>query len=223
MPNNRYLSEVKIVGLDALLDSYKKAPDAAATAAQLALNSGARTARRLSADKILSQVNLGPDYFKGSKGDQRLAVRLAKQGELTSEVIARKRPTSLARYSLNRTVRRGQPVNVKIRNKIKTGAKVSGGSRSEAPFFLLKLRAGKADIESKFNLGLAVRLRKGEKLSGKYKLVKPLNPGKDNVVLLYAPSVDQVFQTVRFDVRNPVGAHMQAEFVRQFERLFDGR
>lgn len=219
---NRYAPTAKLVGLDGLIDAYRRAPAIALKAAQIAVNEGTRTARAMSADRILSQVNLGPGYFKGSSGAQRLATRLASGTDLTGEVSARQRPTSLARYSLTRTPRRGQPVRVKVRDRVKTGAKVSGGGRDVAPFFLLNLRAGSAD-SGKSNLGLAVRLRKGEKLTGKYKFSKPLNPGKQNVLLLYAPSVDQVFQTVRFDVRNAVGRKMELEFSRQFTRLFRGQ
>lgn len=78
--------------------------------------------------------------------------------------------------------------------------------------FLMRLKAGNS-IETKSNLGLAVRTAKGKRPDKAYKPVKV----SENLWLLYGVSVDQAFRTAREKVRPEAEAYLEAEFNRLLE------
>lgn len=84
--------------------------------------------------------------------------------------------------------------------------------------FFVRLRQGAVLTEDQFNIGLAIRLKKGESLQATQK-ASPLGGG---AYLLYGPSVAQVFGTVREDITPEVADFSAYEFARQFRRLSHG-
>lgn len=76
--------------------------------------------------------------------------------------------------------------------------------------FLVKLKSGNAKTDTQFNLGLAIRLKPGERLRNKTSMTQL----DHNVYLLYGPSVDQVFRTVREDIAPDTASFLEAEFRR---------
>ena len=82
--------------------------------------------------------------------------------------------------------------------------------------FLLRLRAGTAEIDTKATLGLAIRLKPGEKLAGAY--AKKMNAS--GLYLLYGPSVDQALLSrqresgVAVDIADQTAAYLDDEFQR---------
>ncbi|MFC3724402.1 phage tail protein [Neoaquamicrobium sediminum] len=172
-------------------------------AAHQAINRTLDRARTASAREIRKQVNFPAAYLQGE--DSRLSVtQRASSSRLEGVITGRRRATSLARFVVGSS--RGKGVSVKVKpDKVETMKRA----------FLMKLRAGNASIDTKSNLGLAVRTRDGKKPSAAY---KPVKIG-ENLYLLYGPSVDQVFRTVREDV-----AKDTQEFLnREFNRLLDLR
>ena len=131
----------------------------------------------------------------------------ATQTSLESVIQARGRPTSLARF-ITGGGRPGQEgVTVRVHK-----------TRHLAGAFLMKLRAGTADIETKFNLGLAVRLKPGKTLRNK-RFVTQVSSG---LYLLYGPSVSQVFldnqeQGVAADMESDILDTLENEFRRLLE------
>jgi hypothetical protein len=82
--------------------------------------------------------------------------------------------------------------------------------------FLVRLRAGQGPVQDgAFNLGLAIRLRKGETISNKVQMV----PFGGGLYLLYGPSVDQVFRGVASENAPLLADAFADEFFRQFVRL----
>jgi hypothetical protein len=82
----------------------------------------------------------------------------------------------------------------------------------------VRLRKGASLTQDNYNVGLAVRLKPGERLSNKTAAHKSwLIP--DSVALLYGPSVDQIFRDVAGDISEPVAALVADQFFRQFARL----
>ena len=79
----------------------------------------------------------------------------------------------------------------------------------------MRLRAGTADIETKSNLGLALRLRPGESVLNKRQMVQV----SGNLYLLYGPSVDQVFRSVAEDIAPEATDILEAEFLRLIDRM----
>ncbi|NBC28841.1 MAG: hypothetical protein GVY29_02490, partial [Spirochaetes bacterium] len=118
------------------------------------------------------------------------------------------RNTSLARFAVG-TPNIGQAgVAVKVQ---------PGRVRMMKRAFLIKLPQGTSPItDTKFNLGLAIRLKPGEALSNK----KTARRVANGLYVLYGPSVDQVFRAVdgsgvASDIIPDLQDDLQAEFLRQ--------
>lgn len=148
-------------------------------AASQSINDSARRGRTRAARRILSQVALPQSYL--SPGGGRLVVgRFASPQALEASIRARSRPTSLARFARNPRIGKG---NVTI--SVKRG-RVTFLRRA----FLVRLRRGTALTDTQHNLGLAIRLRPGERIANKRIQAAALGRG---LYLLYGPSVQQVF------------------------------
>lgn len=194
-------------GLDEVRRLFKQQPQIALQAARLAVNEAARFGRVQSSRQITGEVNLPKGYV-----DDRLHVSLSKSGEPVASITGRWRPTSLARFVMRRPVR-GRPIKVRV--------KASGGTRTLDKAFPVKLRAG-TSTETKFNTGIAVRIKKGGELRNSH-AAKLLSEDKHgSVYLLYGPSINQVFRDVRYKVEAPIAERLSSEFIRQYQRLNRG-
>ena len=194
-----------------LSDYFTRMPDIATDAARMAVNfAAARSAVPLGRDEMYEQVA----FPRGYLGTARFGMtKKARNTDLEAIVTARDRPTSLARFVKGaRPGQRGVMVEVH-----------RGHSKEMKKGFIVKLRSGAGMDGKTFNLGLAIRLAPGEKLMNKSLPVevyaKSLGP---NVVLLYGPSVDQVFRSVSNDIQPQVAEAMETEFFRQLSRLSNG-
>lgn len=174
-------------------------------AARIAINDGARFAVRSGTKDIASQINLSQRYISGG-ADPRLSVRqFASDNNLEAVVTGRDRPTSLARFSRS-AVRFGrQRLSPTVR--VDTGA---GGSRVRGSFFVKLRRGTNADGEN-FNVGLAVRLKPGERIPGKNKMATQSRSGFN---LLYGPSVGQAFRSAAPRAAGPVSDRISNAFAR---------
>lgn len=212
--------EVATRGLKELLEYFERLPHIAEEASILAVNDSAAFSQRTGSKGIRSQVNLTAGYL-GSPNDgagARLGItKRAHAGDVEAVVRGRERPTSLARFAVGtktpgrRTA--GRPVRVKVA--------ASGAARVMPGAWLVRLRSGRNMDDDNFNLGLAVRLRPGQRLN-KREMSTPIGaPSKDGsrVYLLYGPSVAQVFREVAQTLQDPVSDRVESEFIRQFERL----
>jgi len=168
-----------------------------------AINKTAESSRTRAARLIRSEVNFPASYV--NPGEKRLYVsKKAQRADLEARITARTRATSLARFVV------GGP------SKITEGVQVMvhpGKARLMRRAFLIKLRSGKSEIDTKNNLGLAVRLKPGETLRNKTDAQKL----DRNLYLLYGPSVAQVFRA-RDD--SGVASDMSPEVVKDMEREF---
>lgn len=219
---SRYDIDIQISGLDEFRREFERLPDIALNAASMALGTSAKSIRKMSADEINRQINFGPSYLAGDDNEKLKIVRYSNT-ELRADIVARKRPTSLARFATDKKVGRrseNNPVRIKVKGRVKTGVAVQGGGRKRAPAFLVNLRKGGEDSG---NVGLAIRLKKGESLRDRRMTLKTFGRNKD-LALLYGPSVDQIFGSVRVDLVNSgiVGSTLAKEFDRQFRRLSRG-
>ncbi len=167
-----------IEGLEAFEDIEKMSGEIRLKAAQ-AINRITRDGRSMIAMQIGREVNFPPGYLNPSK-KKLFVAKQANRNDLEGVIRASSIPSSLARFAQGN-----------IRPNQRGGVTVRVGKRTETlrRAFLMKLRSGNAPIETKYNLGLAIRLRPGEKLANK-KFVRQISSG---LYLLYGPSVDQVF------------------------------
>lgn len=188
---------------DELGDYFERMPGVADHAAQLAINDTARgTAMQLARQQMMEEINFTPAYLK-----ERLSIeKYAKRNDLEAIISGRDRPTSLARFATNG--RAGQRGNIRVEVE-------KGSTKVLKKAFILNLKSG--------NLGLAIRLAPGEKMMNK-NLPVDVNYSTlgNGVVLLYGPSVDQVFRGVASDIQPEVADAAVTEFFRQFARLSNG-
>ncbi len=200
---------VDLAGFIELEGFLEAAPDITRQAASFALNDviggpGGLGVYRKAISKV---INFPPGYLNNDRFgfDQR-----ATPSDLTASLVARQRPTSLARFATSGVVGGKGGVSVQV--------KPGGASKSFKSGFLVRLRAGNADGG---NIGLAVRLAPGQTLNKKDQ--SRMVHLESNVVLLYGPSIDQVLNTSVADAETPeVVENVGTEFFRQFARLSGG-
>lgn len=188
--------EVDLSDVRDLSDYFGKAPEIARKSARLALNQVAeRTGLKRSRALMREQVAFPAGYLEDPT--RFFIKKYAQEVDLEAVVAGRPEPTSLARFARFGATKTGAVVTVK-----------PGHPRRLKRAFLVTLKYG--------NKGLALRLAPGEQLANRRLPAKPFGPG---VVLLYGPSVDQVFRTVAEDVAPEVLDRLSEEFIRQFVRL----
>jgi hypothetical protein len=181
---------------------FEQFPEIAEEAAMLAINDTVdREGMTLIKKDMRDQVNFPTGYLEG---DRLKVTRRAFRGRLEAVIRGRDRATSLARFTSGQTPKntRGQGVRVNVQR---------GQTQLLRNAFLVNLKNG--------NLGLAVRLKPGERLrntTGAQRLA-------DNVWLLYGPSVDQVFRGVADDRADDIAEIVSEKFYRQFGRLSRAR
>ena len=155
--------------------------------------------------QIGQQIAFPARYLTGvdGSGRQRLGVtQKAGPGKLEATITGRFRATSLARFSSGTVGGRGG-VRVTV---------APGFARMMRRAFLIRLPAGRGgDIETKSNMGLAIRLRPGESIQNKRFQAQQMRNG---AYLLYGVSVDQAFRIVRNDVSGDALEQLEAEFDR---------
>ena len=195
-----------IVAIEGLGDRpVEQIPAAMVLAAQRAVNRTAERTSTAARRMVRDQVNFPAQYLTGtdSSGQQRLGItKRASAGDLEAVITGRHRPTSLARFVSGNPSPGKAGVSVQV---------ATGFARFMRRAFVIRLPAGRdANIETKSNLGLAIRLKPGEVIHNKRVMIQL----KGNLYLLYGPSVDQVFNTVREDVAPDAQDFLGDEFSR---------
>jgi hypothetical protein len=205
-----------VSGIPGFQRFFDDEPVIARRAARLAINQATeRVGLKEARAAMLQQVAWPKGYLTENVNGQTrfgLAVR-ATDRDLEAIVRGRFQPTSLARFTRQRP-QRGRPARKRRGAATRRGLQVTiqpGRSVTLPNAFLLNLRGG--------NVGLAVRVRPGERLKNT-RGAKIITTGRlKGLALLYGPSVEQVFRTVAADVREPVARAVEIEFRRQFARL----
>jgi len=179
-------TEVEVFGLKGLDDLVKRMGQSVDPATRVAINDGARFAVREGAKDISSELNLSQRYIMGGPAPRLAVRRFASDSNLEAVVTGRDRPTSLARFSRS-AVRLGKQ---RLSPTVKVAAQ-GGGQRIRGSFFV-RLRRGVNFDGENFNVGLAVRLKPGQRIPGKNSMAKP---GRSGFYLLYGPSVGQAYRS----------------------------
>jgi len=195
---------VAVDGIETLPDIDGMTP-AILRAARQAVNAAADRGRSWSAAEMRKQVNFPASYLRGQNSRLKVTQR-AKGKELESVIQGRFEPTSLARFA------KGSRSSHK-----KAGGVTLEINPGTATFmrraFLIRLRSGVNFSAEAFNLGLALRVPRGQRPDKAYKPKKLA----DGLFLLYGPSVDQVFRSVSADVEPRVSDYLNDEFLRLME------
>lgn len=200
---------VAVEGLDALqfLDDI---PKSVKKRALQAINKTARDGRVAVGRKIREQVAFSASYLSPSGGRLK-AISATSTEKLEARIAARTEPTSLARFTKDKPLQKGQAPRAR-RKGIKVTVK-PGVARYVRDAFLVRLPAGKGGDLT--NVGLAVRQE--QKPRGAY---KPRRLGK-NVWLLYGPSVSQIMHSERNQggVANEIAPTLAEKLEAEFQRL----
>lgn len=205
---------IETKGLKELHRYVEQVPEVAAKTSVVAVNSTTRFGFAEASRGIRSQVNLSRDYIGSPSNGNRLKItQKAKPGSPVAVITGRKRATSLARYADRKSFSRRAGVRVQVKR--------GGSSKMIRKGFLIKLKKGKSRTEDEYNVGLALRLKPGEKVKNKQSM-RSFGAADPNLYLLYAPSVDQVFKDVAVKIEPKVSSYLQREWLRQFERLSRG-
>lgn len=187
---------VAVEGLDSI--DFANVPEKVKRFAVAAVNTTARRYRTESSRRIRDQISFPARYLdSATDGNLRLA-RTATVAAMEAVIQGRFEPTQLSRF-----------VKGPKRHGIKgPTVEVGRGNRERMNrAFLMNLRGG--------NIGLVVRLRQGEHIENKSRMVSMNN----NLYLLYGPSVNQVFRQVSEEVSDEAGEFMEREFLRMTEAL----
>lgn len=202
---------VIIEGLDGL--DVENAPARVKRFASQALNRALRQTRTLAGRTMRQQIAFSSRELVGENGKLKIA-QFATPSKIEGIIRGNDRPTSLTRFVKGAPT----PGRAGVTVEVKTGKRTR-----LARAFVLKLKNE--------NRGLAVRLRNGESLTNKkVQLRAAFSQGRRrgtasrrssdfNLYLLYGPSVDQVFDSVRDDVSPQALDFMEKEFLRLTEAL----
>lgn len=205
---------VEASGVRDLAMYFDRFPDITREAMSLAINDTARgTALTAARRDITAQVAFPDGYL--DRPDRLSVTKFATPTRLEAKISGRDRPTSLARFAVP-----GTPITVgagrtKVIGKGVTIQIKPGVTKFFANGFLWQFPGG--------NIGFALRLRPGETVKGVH--TYPVYQVRDKMgrptglFILYAPSVDQVFQSVAEEIGPEVTSELADEFMRQFTRL----
>lgn len=148
------------------------------------------------------QIAFGARYLISGQGGRLTIPRKATPNSPEATIRGRFDPTSLATFVKG----------VKRHGRRSPTLEVSTGRRTQIDrSFLMNLANG--------NLGLALRLRPGETIQNKRTMARRFSSKDRNLYLLYGPSVDQVFRSVREDIAPDAGDFLEKEFLRLAEAL----
>lgn len=173
-----------------------------------AANTAVARGRTLAARIMGEEINFPRGYLDPG-GKKLFVAKQATRNDPQAIIRATGRPTSLARYVESGEVNKKGVVLRVDPNK----------SSSIKSAFLIRLPAGKAPIDTKSNLGLAIRLKPGEKITNKRQMIQLAR----GLYLLYGPAVDQVFmaatgaragQGTITQIEEPILDFMEQEFFR---------
>lgn len=191
-----------VEGIESIADAHDWSEDIKRAIYQ-SMNRAADRTRTSSAAQMRKEVNFGASYLAPSQGRFTVS-RRASPNKLEAVIRGRDRPTSLARFATS-----GKVNKPGVRVEVTPGSPVFMKNA-----FLVRLPAGK-DVQTKGNMGLAVRLGPGKSFKNKKQAIQM----KNGLYLLYGPSVNQVFQSVREDQKDPALDYWQAEFERMVRDL----
>lgn len=179
-------------------------PRIAAEAGRMAVNDGARFLARESSREIRKSLAFDPKelWSAANPVGGKISTLLASPKTLVARVKGQDKPTLLGRFATN--FGKGRKIIPRVR--VKPGSNKEVSKRA----FFLSFKNGAR--------GLAIRLKKGERLLNHRGPTYPLR-GDPNVLVLYAPSVDQALQTAGADLLDRAADVCSDSFVRNFNRL----
>lgn len=198
-----------------------KAAGSVRKASVFAVNEAARFGRAAAIREMDNQITLGRKYMSDN-----MLVSKARltAGEVSASITGKQRPVSLSRFLVNKSLR-NTFTSLKKGEKsplLKTRVRKGGAAKNMPKAFLIRMRSGRELSETKYNIGMAIRLPNGQSVSGRHKGLRPYAKGKNSsLYLLHGPSVDQLFRSIvdTAGLDDTIAERAQGEFLRQIARL----
>lgn len=192
-------------GLRGFARALRRAPAAANLAAEKALNAGAQVAVELGRTQILSELNLERAYV-----NKQLTIRKnAKTTDLVAKVGARKRRVLATRYGASQATVPARSPKARLKGdpyrRIPRGRKAAGSTRWTPQ----RGKPGTAWANAFFFRGRG---------SGALIMATRRSAERYPWRVIYGPSVDQAWRSVRDDVLPSAMRKAEATFVREFNR-----
>ncbi len=175
--------------------------------ASMAVNKIALQARAEMARRALQDINLPAQYVQ--PGSKRLYIsQKASAASLAAIITAKRRPMSLARFVVGPSST-GKGLRVMVKQ---------GSPQDLERAFLIRLRSGRALTDTQYNMGLAIRLPKGQTPSAT-SAAKEIAPG---LYLLYGPSLAQLLENrAGTGIGADLAPDLEADLMREFSRLLE--
>lgn len=194
---------VAVEGISALDDLERMTPEIEKSV-RMALSSATRYARSQSSKEIRDEIRFPASYLNSGRLRSNGVRRIG--GVHEGSIVARGRATSLARFGVSNLA--GRPGTGPASFKVKT----YGSTKTIRRAFLIPLRSG--------NVGIAYRLKPGQlhapgKRSSASVFTHTKRDGRrEDLDILYGPSVDQVFRSVSEKVAPDALREVEREFLR---------
>ncbi len=195
---------VYIQGISSL-DFVDELDERTRISARNAVNRTLQKVRTEASREMRKQINWSAAYLISQNGKLNIQLSRDNQPEPSGKIFAPFRPSSLARFVSGAKVPWRAGVTLQVDPAKRTRSR---------RMMIVPLRRGATLTEDNQNLGLAIRLKAGETITGKYK-TKEISKG---LYLLYGVSVAQVFYTVAQDVSSDAAEWLAEEYQRQMNR-----
>jgi len=186
---------VTVTGLDDAKRQLAELTDSSRAALCRAINAVANDTRDLAVQEIIKQVALTASYVKG----RLIITQRAKVDDPTAVISGRVRSTQLRRYQGKQLYTRAKLPGKRRLAGTSVKVKAGGGTKVLKHAWIMKLKYGEVDARMGLTQGIVQRT----------------GPDRNDYRVLYGPSVDQVWNDVREDVKPLISDKLAEEFLRQ--------
>lgn len=210
-------NELGSESLGRLADKIRNMPKQADAAMALAINKTATFTARKSVDRIVGETTLKAGYVKQNLG----VTGRASPDNLRAIITARARATLTGRFD---HVETSDGVKLRVNRSggyrtIKGGwvarnLRYSGGT-GVATTFRVAIAAARAGLTR----GMGATQRKVSKIAKLARLARTNERGLNGMYVHHSRSVNQLFTSVRDDVKPMVQRKLTDEFIKDFQRL----
>lgn len=186
---------ILVTGMNEALAMLRSVDAESRSALSKAINAVADETHDLAVQKIMSQVALSASYVKS-----RLYIsQRASVDDPTAVISGRVRSTQLRRYQGKQLYVRAKMPGKKRLAGTSVKVKAGGATKVLKHAWVMKLKYG--DIDAKMGRTHGIVQRTGS--------------GRNDYRVLYGPSVDQVWNDVKDDVRPLIEPRLAVEFLKQ--------
>lgn len=190
---------IEQIGLDEAKASFSELPANLRAALIRSINNVVPNAHALAVERITEQVALTKGYVKS-----RLYIsQRANNTDPMAVISGRRRATQLRRYGGTQLFTSAKLPGKRRLAGTSVRVKTGSGQKVLNHAWIIKLKYGESDAKQGLTMGIAQRT----------------GSGRDDYRILYGPSVDQVFNGVKDEIRPDVEQMLADEWLRQMRSV----